>query len=170
MPRSHPLHIDFALEAELDFIDILIFTEETFGFPQKEIYADWINTAIARISMNPEFGKKTSKPDYFRYHISWVGNRGSHYLYYCVMGSGREDSFLCLGLLCIPRCSHLSEHESVTRFSPARSGVFPPTEACLRFSRTSLFIWSLTRQNKGIPTAPVEAAGIWPGSAGSSPK
>ena len=36
--------------------------------------------------------------------------------------SGREDSCQCLGLLCIPGCSHLSEHESVTRFSPASWG------------------------------------------------
>lgn len=89
MPRSHPLQFDLAIEAELDFIDILIFTEEKFGFAQKEIYADWINAAITRISLNPEFGKKTSKPDYFRYHISWAGNRGSHYLYYCVIDDDR---------------------------------------------------------------------------------
>ena len=41
--------------------------------------------------------------------------------------SGREDSCQCqcLGLLCIPRCSHLSERESVTRFSPATRGASP---------------------------------------------
>lgn len=85
MPRSHPLQVSLSLEAELDLIDIFIFTERTFGFEQKEIYADWIDTAIARIALNPEFGRETTKPPYLRYHVSWANNRGSHYLYYRVM-------------------------------------------------------------------------------------
>ncbi len=47
--------------------------------------------------------------------------------------SGREDSCQCLGLLCIPRCSHLSEHESVTRFSHAQSGASPPQKPTCGF-------------------------------------
>jgi plasmid stabilization system protein ParE len=85
VPRSHPLQVSLSLEAELDLIDIFIFTEQTFGFQQKEIYADWIDAAIARISLNPEFGRKITKPPYLRYHVSWAKSRGSHYLYYRVI-------------------------------------------------------------------------------------
>ena len=50
-----------------------------------------------------------------------------------IESSGREDSCQCLGLLCIPRCSHLSEHESVTRFSHAQSGASPPQKPACGF-------------------------------------
>lgn len=92
MLRSHPLPVDLALEAELDLIDIFVFTEERFGFQQKDIYADWIDAAIARIALNPEFGQPTTKPPYRRYHVSWANNRGSHYLYYRVV----EDQTLVI--------------------------------------------------------------------------
>jgi toxin ParE1/3/4 len=82
VPHSPPLPVELSPEAELDFIDILIYTERTFGDQQKDIYADWIDTALSRIASNPEFGKPIAKPEYFRYHISWAGNRGSHYVYY----------------------------------------------------------------------------------------
>jgi toxin ParE1/3/4 len=84
VPLSHPLPIELAREAELDFIDILIYTEQTFGVEQRDTYALWLDTALNRLAINPNFGKTTSKPEILRYHMSWAGNRGSHYIYYQV--------------------------------------------------------------------------------------
>ena len=53
--------------------------------------------------------------------------------------SGREDSSEYLGLLCVPCCSPLSVGEC-HKIRPYIVESLPPTEACLRFSRTSLFI------------------------------
>lgn len=67
MLRSHPLPIEFSSEAELDFVDILIYTEQTFGAQQKDVYADWIDTALVRVAGNPEFGKPRTKAPTVRF-------------------------------------------------------------------------------------------------------
>ena len=85
MPQSYPLPVDLASEAELDLMDIFYFYEEKLGCQQKEIYAEVIDAAIARIALNPELGQPTTKPPYRRYHVSWANDHGSHYLYYRVV-------------------------------------------------------------------------------------
>ncbi|NET34467.1 MAG: type II toxin-antitoxin system RelE/ParE family toxin [Cyanothece sp. SIO1E1] len=90
MPRSHPLSIELAPEAELDIIDILQYTQEYFGERQKDIYKQWLTKAINRIARTPEFGKAIKISGYCRYHISWAGNRGRHYIYYRVVDDSLE--------------------------------------------------------------------------------
>ena len=86
MQRSHPLPVELTPEAELDLLEILLYTTERFGVQQKGIYQQWLKQAIDHIALNPDFGRATSIPGYLRYHISWKVSRGSHYIYYRVSG------------------------------------------------------------------------------------
>ncbi|NJP12479.1 MAG: type II toxin-antitoxin system RelE/ParE family toxin [Leptolyngbyaceae cyanobacterium RU_5_1] len=90
MPHSRPLPIELSPEAQLDFIEILQFTEERFGFEQRDIYADWIDAALQRLAQNPALGKETHRSGYYRYHIAAVGKPGRHYLYYRVFSNALQ--------------------------------------------------------------------------------
>lgn len=86
MLPSRPLTIELSIAAELDFTDILQFTEEHFGVDQKERYAEWLDEALQRIAANPQLGKAVRHPGYFRHHIATRGKPGRHYIYYTVVG------------------------------------------------------------------------------------
>ena len=91
MPPSRRFTLKIRPEAELDVVDILQYTEETWGVLQRDKYADKLVAALEKIAKTLSLGKRRDaiKPGYLSYHV------GRHYIFYRVT----EDTVEVIRLL-----------------------------------------------------------------------